>query len=170
MLRYTRVTVEGEEALFVHFAEREGGYLISPEDLPLVEAHSWHLRGAYVGRKVQTVGGTSIIWLHRVIARCPVGLEVDHRNLNKWDNRRSNLRHATRSQNAHNMPLKSDAVMPYKGVERAMTTNKGKPWRAKIVVAGKRYRTEYFATPEEAAHAYNDLAEKHFGEFARASI
>lgn len=42
-------------------------------------------------------------YLHRVILGAPVGVLVDHRDGNGLDNRRENLRRASRQQNAANM-------------------------------------------------------------------
>lgn len=40
-------------------------------------------------------------------------------------------------------------------------------WRASISINGKPKTLGYFATPLEAAQAYNDAALKHFGDFAK---
>lgn len=83
---------------------------------------------------------------------------IDHRDGNGLNNRISNLRLATQSQNVAN------AYMLKRGVER-----RGNRYRAIIKVQGQRYRLGTFATEDEAQLAYNAAATKFFGEFARCN-
>ncbi len=100
--------------------------------------------------------------LHRLImAPIPNGLHIDHINGNKLDNRRSNLRLATRSQNAANQPLTSRNRSGYKGVSASRTR-----WKARIQHQGTIYHLGVFKAREEAAWAYNVAAELLFGKFA----
>ena len=46
-------------------------------------------------------------YLHRLIVSAPLGVEVDHINRNKLDNRRNNLRLVNRAQNALNITAKN---------------------------------------------------------------
>jgi hypothetical protein len=77
--------------------------LYDPEDEPIFLSHKWHVsdsgyavwRGVADGRK-QTVR------LHRLIMNAPPNTPVDHRNGNKLDNRRVNLRLCTTRENAAN--------------------------------------------------------------------
>lgn len=76
---------------------------------------TWHaVRG--VTRSGKSFG----IKMHSVIARAPIGMDIDHANINGLDNRRENLRIATRSQNQANRP-KRHGKNPYKGVYTACT-------------------------------------------------
>lgn len=87
----------------------------------------------------------------------------DHRNRNKLDNRRGNLRQATPLQNAVNQSLRKDNASGFKGV----TWNKqvGK-WKAQIRDTGRRLFLGYFHDATDAARAYDAKARDLFGEFA----
>lgn len=92
-------------------------------------------------------------------------LDIDHIDLDKSNNRISNLREApTRGHNSANTTLRSDNTTGYKGVCRHR-----KKWEARIGVGGKYKYIGTFATPEEAHEAYCAAAQKYFGEFARAA-
>jgi hypothetical protein len=91
-------------------------------------------------------------------------LQVDHVNRIKTDNRISNLRLATNSQNKYNIGKRSTNTSGYKGVSLVKKTGK---WFAKICVDGKQIGLGHFITPEEAHAAYCAAATKYHGEFAR---
>lgn len=92
--------------------------------------------------------------------------DLDHIDMNKTNNRLSNLRKATRSQNNANS-VKTRGVSKYKGVH--LGRGKVNPWSAKISVNCERFYLGGFSTQEEAAQAYNTAALKHFGVFARTN-
>jgi hypothetical protein len=87
--------------------------------------------------------------------------DVDHENGNSLDDRISNLRPATRSQNTANTRRRRDNLSGYKGVSR-----RRKKWEARIRVRGEPICLGCFETPEDAHAAYVEAARKHFGEFA----
>jgi len=88
---------------------------------------------------------------------------IDHRNHDTLDNRKDNLRKATRSQNVMNVRHKREGQ--YKGVHRR-DNKKFAGWRSMIGVNKKLVHLGTFRSPEEAARAYDEAAKKHFGEFA----
>ena len=49
-----------------------------------------------------------IVKLHRFITDCPVGMVVDHINHDTLDNRKSNLRICTNSENLQNLKIDSE--------------------------------------------------------------
>lgn len=146
--------------------------LIDDEDYERVVLHKWCCdRNGYVVRKIFVSRDGKKqprkIMLHRFILNAPPGMDVDHINHDLLDNRRSNIRLATRSQNSANRPSKSGSSSRYKGVVWHERVN---PWRAKIAVNGKQQHLGYFATEEEAAHAYDKAAYAAWGEFAHLNF
>ena len=103
-----------------------------------------------------------LVLIHRWLMGEPPGLDVDHRNHDKLDNRRANLRVCTRADNMKNRRLRSDSVSGYKGVGGSP---KGR-WVAKITSDGRRLHLGTFDTAEEAARAYDGAARELHGEFA----
>jgi hypothetical protein len=87
--------------------------------------------------------------------------DVDHINGLKTDNRWSNLRHATRSENNGNH--KGWGVSGIRGV--SLDKKAGK-WKAQIRVAGLKYHLGLFNSVEEAQAVYNFAAGLVFGQFA----
>jgi len=90
---------------------------------------------------------------------------VDHTNLNGEDNRWTNLRLATYSQNAANSFARPSNV-PLKGVTLEKRTGR---YFARIKINYQNIHLGTFDTAEEAHAAYVAAAQKYFGEFARSS-
>lgn len=117
--------------------------------------------GMLNGRRIR-VG----ILLHRFIAErmgLDMTMEIDHKNRDKLDCRRCNLRTATDSQQAANKMRKSSSG--FKGVDK-----RNSKWRAKIKTPeGVRYLGVH-DTPEKAARAYDRVAREVHGEYARTNF
>lgn len=91
------------------------------------------------------------------------GLEIDHWNRNKADNAWTNLREATKSQQAAN----SGPTGKYKkGVSKNANCS---TFQANIKVRGKRIYLGCFKTEDKAHAAWFSAAKYHFGEFATAT-
>jgi len=133
------------------------GLLLSPEDEHLRAEYAWHLdTDGYV--IATTYRPKKTIRLARLIVDAPPGVQVDHSNLNKLDNRRQNLRLATESQQMFNRGPHRDNVAGFRGV-----TRNGKKWQARIMINRRHLGT--FDTAAEAAYAYNTAARDLHGEF-----
>lgn len=128
-----------------------------------VASRTWWPDPADEPRRVKgsrRAGDPANILLHRVLMDAPPKQIVDHANGNPLDNRRINLRFATRSQNMMNRA----ALAGLKG------TYQHRPgvWRAEITVRGHKKRLGCFASEEEAHAAYIAEARKVQGEFFAA--
>jgi hypothetical protein len=93
--------------------------------------------------------------------------EIDHIDKNPMNDRWSNLRLATRVQQAANRNLQSNNTSGYKGVR---WSKRDKKWIARITFDGNIKDLGYFDNPEEAAHAYNKGAIRYHGEFATLNL
>lgn len=111
------------------------------------------------------------MYLSRFILSAPYGFVVDHINGNTLDNRKSNLRACTQSQNLKNRvrsKRNGGGTSKYKGVYK--TKNKTNPWNVDIRILGKLVYRGSFKSELEAAMAYDAMAIKHHGEFAKLNF
>ncbi len=116
-------------------------------------------RNVYIGGSRYMVHRLAWLYVHGV---WPSG-QIDHKNRNGLDNRISNLRVATSSQNQANKGMRSDNTSGVKGVTWDAERCK---WLAAIHVNGKRIGLGRHDSIGDAAFAYREAAIKHFGDFA----
>ena len=136
---------------------------VDKEDYFKVAVHRWRLRTGYAITNVNINGKITPIGMHQMILTPRAGYITDHRNGDKLDNHRSNLRYATPSQNASNAkPPRTKEK--YMGVRRLIDARK-KMWQASISVSGRRHYSQH-RTELEAAEEYDRLATAYHGEFA----
>ena len=108
------------------------------------------------------------VYLHRVIMNCPNDMEVDHIYHNTLDNRRSELRIVTRSQNNINHKLQNNNTSGYRGVGRY---GKSIKWRAQIKINGKIKYLGHHDNIHDAARVRNLAARMYHGyKFAYTNI
>jgi hypothetical protein len=144
--------------------------IVDEQDYKYLMQWKWyfakHKRSGYAARKWSCPKHLTL--MHKIIAtRKGLTGEIDHHNQNKLDNRRRNLRPATRSQNVGNCGLRATNTSGFKGVSWYRA---GHQWRARIVSKAKERHLGYFpptrAGKIAAARAYNKAALEYFGEYA----
>lgn len=142
--------------------------VIDDEDYELVSKHKWRtlLRpdGKFVAIKSPSTE-CSYLYLHRLIMKAPKGLVVDHINGDTLNNKKENLRICSQMQNNQNRQ-RIISKSKIKGVYKSNNPNLKANWVAQIVVNKHKICLGYFKTLEEASEAYDEAAEKYFGEFA----
>lgn len=141
------------------------GYVavVDDEDYPELSRYNWWIvrskKHVYAARHE----GRKTVLMHRQIMSAPDGVDIDHANHGALDNRRCNLREATRSQNMGNAVRVVKRTSEFKGVDYRASRHR---FRARI----QRTFLGHFKTAVEAARAYNEAAIKVYGEFACLNV
>ncbi|QGZ66307.1 HNH endonuclease [Paraburkholderia acidisoli] len=137
--------------------------IVDDEDFDTLRGFNWFVSSW--GYAVRNAGGKQIR-MHRQI----MGVEnnrqilIDHINMDRLDNRRSNLRSCTQSQNLSNRPSPKNST-GFKGV-----TKRNKKWTPRIFYKGRMRHLGCYTTPEEAHEVYCLWADLIQGEFAHYGV
>jgi hypothetical protein len=125
--------------------------------------YKWHKGGKGHSGNTDYVINCDGLPLHRfVIGEPPKGYTVDHINRDGLDNRVSNLRFATFSQNNMNKGVQKNNSSGYTGVE---WHKKSQKWRARIKINRKSIALGEYKKLTDAVKARKEAEIKYFGEF-----
>jgi hypothetical protein len=109
------------------------------------------------------------IYAHRLAFLYMIGeipRYVDHKNMNKSDNRWNNLRPATKRDNNVHRSKRPDTKTKYKGARKCGKNT----WSSRIKIKDKEIHLGCFPSEKKAAKAYDKKAKELFGEFARLNF
>jgi len=104
---------------------------------------------SYATRSVKIDGKKKRIWMHRIINNTPDGFQTDHINHNGLDNRRSNLKTVTASQNCENRRIRSDSGTGIKNISKIIKRNK-EYYVFRAIRNRVRLKSKYFNTIDDA--------------------
>jgi hypothetical protein len=127
------------------------------------QKHSWHMHRRYPATTLGSGRAAKKLYLHRFVLG-ELGEVIDHKNGDRLDNTRSNLRRATKSQNTANTGRMVTNKTGLKGVMKY-----GKRFRAFAHLNGNTLYLGTFDTAKEAGCAYDKEAKKLFGRFAKTN-
>ena len=132
--------------------------LIDEEDYERANQYNWYLQSKkYASTRINS----TVVLMHRfILGVTDPNIHVDHIFHNTLDNRKSQLRICTRSQNQMN---RAPHLNKFKGVYWIKARKK---WRAEIKKEGIKYHLGYFLVLENAARAYDTKAKELHKEFA----
>lgn len=131
------------------------------EDYDKIKDYTWYIdNDGYV--KACELKQHKNVLLHRLILSYPNCL-IDHISHKKFDNRKTNLRKTTNSQNSMNHIINSNNTSGVAGVNWDKYLKK---WRARIAVDYKRIDLGVYINFEDAVKARKEAEEKYFGEYS----
>lgn len=153
--------------------------LVDADDYYSLSAYRWYAKkdrvGFYAARNYRIAKGKGsrsrgTVLMHRqILGLTDPAIKGDHRNHDTLDNRRSNIRACTNSENCRNKGAHSNNKLGLKGVMYRYYSNRKKNFRAAIMVSGKRISLGYFLTAEEAGRAYDEASKKYHGEYSKTN-
>lgn len=120
----------------------------------LIEGSNWCLTCGYPSRR----RNGKLEYLHHLLKKARPGLEIDHKNGNKLDVRRKNLRWVTHYANCQNLRLSSKNKSGYRGVSWC---SRDKLWKANARFKGKQRFLGRFKSALEAAKVASAFRSKH---------
>lgn len=145
--------------------------LVDTDDYERASVYRWSFggNGGYVQRYFRVNGRKSAESLHRFIMGCTRGdgVEVDHKNGDKLDCRRSNLRVGTHALNLQNRTAGIEgATSVLRGVSWCTRTGR---WRAYAKLDGKFKALGYFDDEAEAGRVAAEFRAQHMPFSAEAA-
>jgi len=157
------IVIDGDVA-FIHICnvklEEIAIATIDASDVETVKKHKWHLSD--YGYVVTNYKRKPYFLSRLIMAPVPKGMVVDHKDRIRLNNRRSNLRYATRSQNSANSAFHRGA-----SGSRGISWDKARSkWIAKMHHQSKHVYIGRYDSKEVAIAAYNKKVSELRGEFA----
>lgn len=146
---------------------RKETVLVDDKDYSYLKKHKWAILDGYATTYIKIRRGKyKQIFMHRMILNPPDHLVVDHKNENRLDNRRVNIRIATRRQNViYRKPSKGRR---FKGVYKIKGCNKFYSLIARYNKS--QLYLGIFEKEEDAARAYDKKCLEIHGEFAYLNL
>lgn len=134
--------------------------LVDDSDFEWLNQWKWSYRAKYASRRQSGPRKPHItIYMHRVINNTPHGFDTDHINRDRLDNRRINLRTATRSENNLNKGRRVDNLSGYTGVTWRKDARK---WIAQLNINRKHIYLGRYESLEDALNARKSAERKYF--------
>lgn len=162
------LTIRGRDAIV--FLDKGLYAVIDAIDIPLVKGFIWHAvrfeehHTWYARSQRRENGRQKKFAMHQLLF--PGHSRIDHRDGDGLNNRRSNLRPCTISQNGMNRHTVFGSSR-FLGVTRHRAKNR---WQAQIKINGKNKYLGLFENEADAAKAYDRAAASEFKEFAHLNF
>ena len=146
----------------VGYTSKGEEFYFDKEDFDLIKDYCWCVDkdGYVIARDADT---NKMIKMHRLVMNASEGMDIDHRHRKTNDNRKSQLREVTRSQNLMNRGIREDNTSSVTGVSWHKARSK---WRAYITINGKTKHLGFFINKEEAIEARLKAELELYGTFS----
>ena len=138
--------------------------LVDDESFDYLNQWKWKLdsKGYAVRQTSRKLPPRKNIYMHREIVKTPEGMFTDHKNFNRLDNRKENLRICTKRQNQIHQ-FNSRNKTGYRGIS---WNERDKAWVVQISTELGIVKRKQVKDKELAIQIYKELSKEYYGEFA----
>lgn len=151
----------------IGYISKDKEFYFDLEDYEKISKYSWNMNAyGYIVSYSEYEESKKILWLHNIIMDKNIGdkkIEVDHINHQRNDNRKENLRLASRPENTRNSSIRKNNTSGFIGITFDKKNNK---WVAQITIDGKNKKIGRYYNLFDAVAARLVAEKKFFGEFA----
>lgn len=127
--------------------------LIDTEDVEKIQPYKWYMQKNYVACKKNNKN----MYLHRFLINAPKELQVDHKNRNTLDNRKSNLRLCTQEENLRNKIVQKAQDKKSNISGQKYIYKSGDKWKVSITYGNKQIHIGTYITILEAKNVVNNI-------------
>lgn len=154
--KYNRYDLTGEYG--IGYTLKDEPFYFDLEDYDLIKDYCWAInKDGYVYNKTK-----KLILMHRLIMNAPNDKLVDHIYHKKNDNRKSQLRLCSSSENVRNRSISNSSS----GVCGVYWYKREEKWSAEIVVNDQKISLGLFNDKEQAIKVRKEAELKYFGDFS----
>lgn len=161
--KYNKYDLTGEYGIGYTYNTNKDGinyFYFDLEDYNIIKDYCWFfVNEGYLTAKVPNTG--KHVLLHKLLL--PDAEQVDHIKHILYDNRKSQLRPVTRTQNHWNQKKYTTNTSGCTGV---VYNKKSESWESRIDVNGKRIQLGIYKKYDDAVNARREAEEKYFGEYS----
>lgn len=150
-----------EDFTILYTTKQEPIYIDS-DDYELLSQYTWRLHYGYAETDIKVNNKWSGLSMHRLLMNAQPNQLVDHINRIHNDNRKSNLRFATKLQNKTNQGTYKNNKSGHSGIYRNQSNKK---WCVQINANNKRIYLGSFTNLEDAIKVRQEAEIQYFGEF-----
>jgi hypothetical protein len=136
-------------------------YLLDTEDIENAQRYTWTVNNGYIATH-DYENNFRKLSLHRLVTNCPDGKDVDHINHDKLDNRKSNLRICSRSENCMNKRIQNNNTHDCPGL---VWRERDRVWEVYIAIDGKYKYIGGSKDKNKAIKIRKDAEKNIYGEF-----
>ena len=138
--------------------------IVDDDDFERISQYNYYFNGKYPCRnKLISKDKYKTWYIHwDVIGKPEIPFQIDHRDGNRLNNSKTNLRMCSNEQNSYNRHILPRNKSGYRGVSWVKNARK---WRSQIYFKRKQIYLGLFSSKEDAIMVYNDAAKKYHKEF-----
>lgn len=154
--KFNKYDLSGEYG--IGYTSKGEEFYFDLEDYDKIKDYCW-----YINDEGYVICNSSQIFMHDLVMNVGSNFSVDHIHHKTNDNRKTELRTVTHSNNCMNRHFNQNTKSGVTGVTWCEDMSK---WRVRIGVNNKRITIGYFADIDKAINARKQAEEKYFGEYS----